>query len=90
MFSLSIGFPILACAGNTAESNRTYTLYRNAPSKEEARIHVATFDSIAYLHGDEMDELMNKRNCERVATMYQERPMWKETKFWCEKGKYRE
>ena len=87
---VSACFLNIAYAENTAKGNRTYTLYRNAPSTEEARIHVATFDSIAYSHGDTLDELMNKRNCERVATMYQEKPMWKDTKFWCEKGKYRE
>ena len=90
IFSLPISLSIIACTDNTANDNRTYTLYRNAPSTEEARIHVATFDSVAYSHGDELDEAMNKRNCERVAAMFKEKPIWSDINFWCEKGKYRE
>ena len=67
-----------------------YTLYRNVPSDESFRVSVATFNhqNTGDLF-DDTDELINKKNCERVATYYQKDLDWKGVKFWCEKGIYK-
>lgn len=66
-----------------------YTLYRNVPSDSAFRVHVATFDSKAFSGGKELDEAMNKKNCERVQSMFQSQSDWSNLHFWCEKGRFK-
>lgn len=87
--ALSVGYFLVACDKTATPDNYVYTLYRNAPSDPAFRVHVATFDSKAYSSGNEMDEFFNKKNCERVQTMFQSQPDWADVKFWCEKGPYK-
>jgi hypothetical protein len=49
---------------------------------ENARFHVATFDAAAR-------EQYNSENCQAVRDLFQHQPGGK-TKFWCEKGRFRE
>jgi len=58
----------------------TYTLYRNSIVIDNARIHMATFDS-----NDEAP--YNQENCELARTLFQSQPQVV-THFWCEKGHY--
>lgn len=82
-------FFMAACSMPDTPDSHAYTLYRNAPSDPAFRVHVATFDSNAYSSGGEMDELMNKKNCEHVQVMFQSQPDWADVKFWCEKGRFK-
>ena len=57
-----------------------YTLYRNSVVRDEARIHVATFDAAdggAY----------NRDNCELAANLFQAQSGVR-TRFWCERGRF--
>ncbi len=71
----------------------TFTLYRNSLllHGETMRFHVATFDSHSSLWTSSSDsyESYNKENCDLAASLFQQQPDVK-TKFWCEKGRYRE
>ena len=77
---VSIFFITVACSSCT-DSSGAYTLYRSSVIKENARIHVATFDSS---DGPEY----NRDNCEVARGLFQNQDGVK-TKFWCEKGNYR-
>lgn len=76
-----------ACSKPDIAESYVYTLYRNIPSDPAFRVHVATFD--ANRGFPEMDELDNKRNCERAQPMFQSQPDWTNIKFWCEKGRFK-
>jgi hypothetical protein len=58
-----------------------YTLYRDSLAVENARLHVATFDSTD-------GEKYNSENCLAARDLFQQQPGVR-TKFWCEKGKFR-
>lgn len=62
----------------------TFTLYRSSAVVENARVHVATFDSA----DDTADNRYNRSNCELAADLFQHQP-GVETRFWCERGRYR-
>jgi len=83
---LNASFFITACGSGNTEQSYSYTLYRNVPSDPAFRAHVATFNSKSYSNGEELDELMNKKNCELVQSMYEKLPDWSNLKFWCERG----
>lgn len=59
-----------------------YTLYRNTGGNPEARVHVATFDSVE-------EEKFNQLNCQLSATALENEPMVV-AKFWCEPGRYKQ
>jgi hypothetical protein len=73
---------ILLIFGTTAVANETAaTLYRNSILDKTTRMHIATFDAS---HG----EAYNWENCQIAAQLFQNQPLV-ETKFWCEKGNYK-
>ncbi len=69
----------------------TFTLYRNSLvlHGETWRLHVATFDARSSFFVGERDSYYNKENCDLAASLFQNQQDVK-TKFWCEKGRYRE
>jgi hypothetical protein len=71
------GIALLGC-GDTV----TYTLYRNSVVLENARLHVATFDAAD-------GEQYNSKNCQAARDLFQQQPGVK-TRFWCEKGRFRQ
>ena len=60
----------------------TYTLYRSSIVSDAMRVHVATFNGYD-------DEAYNLENCQLAADLFQAQPGIA-TKFWCEKGGFRE
>ncbi len=77
---------LLSGCNNTAS---TYTLYRNSPIIDSSmRIHVATFNSEAKTYGG-TSENYNRENCQLAAVLFGSQPGIV-TKFWCEKGDFRE
>ena len=77
-----------AC-GNKAGEVEIFTLYRNVPSDQAFRVHVATFDAAEIsAKGSEFYNWSNMKNCERSQQLFQNQPDWKEVKFWCEKGRF--
>jgi hypothetical protein len=58
-----------------------YTLYRSSVVVDDMRVHVATFDS-------KDGEAYNHENCQLAQDLFQ-RQDGVQTKFWCEKGKFR-
>ena len=72
---------LLACVSCSNLTN-VYTLYRSSVIYPNARIHVATFDS-----KDGAD--YNQENCETARNLFQSQEGVK-TKFWCEKGSFKE
>ena len=89
LFALITSTLVMGCGNSIKEQDYSYTLYRNAPSDPSFRVHVATFNSKAYSNGEELDELVNKKNCELVQSMYEKLPDWSDLKFWCEKGLFK-
>ena len=72
---------ILLILGTTVSANETAaTLYRNSVLNENARYHIATFDTN---EGD----AYNWENCQLAAKLFQAQP-GVTTRFWCEKGKF--
>jgi len=69
----------------------TFTLYRNSLvlHGESWRLHIATFDARSGFFIGDKDAYYNKENCYLAASLFQNQPDVK-TKFWCEKGRYRE
>jgi len=59
----------------------SYTLYRSSLLDSNLRVHVATFDVSE-------SEGYNRENCELAAKLFAGQPSV-QTKFWCEKGRYR-
>lgn len=89
MYKLLIVTPLLlvSCKGANAPESDTFTLYRNSVLDKNMRIHVATFDSKDGFSGKK--DLYNKENCEDSAKLRMSQPLV-QTKFWCEKGFYKE
>jgi hypothetical protein len=56
-------------------------LYQNSVLNENMRYHIATFDT-------NQGEAYNWENCQIAAELFQNQPLVK-TKFWCEKGNYK-
>ena len=71
------GVALLGCSDAAV-----YTLYRNSVAIENAKLHVATFDAAA-------DEQYNSENCQAARDLFQQQPGVR-TKFWCEKGRFRQ
>ena len=71
----------LVVAGCSSGDGATYTLYRNSIVEPNMRIHVASFDT-----GE--GESYNAENCQVAADLFQ-RQDGVQTRFWCEKGRYR-
>ena len=76
---------VVAC-GNKEPDVEVFTLYRNVPSDQAFRVHVATFDAGK---GDEFYNWSNFKNCERAQQMFQAQPDWQDVRFWCEKGRFK-
>lgn len=76
---------LLMTAGcsNRASSGQSYTLYRSSLVEGIKRIHIATFDA------KDGGEDYNSENCELAANLFQKQP-GVQTRFWCEKGTYKE
>ena len=72
---------ILFILGTTASANETAaTFYWNSVLNENARYHIATFDT-------NEGEAYNWENCQLAAKLFQAQP-GVTTRFWCEKGKF--
>lgn len=71
----------LMLATQATASKDVATLYRNSILDKTTRMHIATFDAS---HG----EAYNWENCQIAAELFQNQPLV-ETKFWCEKGNYK-
>lgn len=78
-----VTFALLGCSPGRPG---TYTLYRNTELFEGARLHVATFDAA---YPDEEMQDYNRENCERARSLFQDQ-VGVRTRFWCEKGHFRE
>ena len=86
---LVTSFFIAACAQKEPKVE-VFTLYRNVPSDETFRVHVATFDASGGKEiGSDYYNWSNMKNCERAQQMFQTQPDWKDVKFWCEKGRFK-
>ena len=70
-----------AVAGGALEDD-VHTLYRNSLTDRNMRIHVATFDTAD-------GGSYNHENCALAAKLFQSQPGVK-TKFWCEKGRFKQ
>ena len=70
--------------GSCNEDN-AYTLYRDSLLDKNMRIHIATFDSI---DGIKIASY-NSENCNLARDLFASQDGVK-TKFWCEKGRYKE
>ena len=83
-FFVYVAAPIVlsACSFNGTSDGQVFTLYRNSVTDKNMRIHVATFDA------SEKEEY-NRGNCEQAQLLFQNQPGLK-TKFWCEKGRFKE
>lgn len=76
IFAIILLSLLTACSGS-----ESYTLYRDSLMIQNARIHVATFDSAD-------GEKVNQENCFLAAKLFQQQD-GVQTKFWCEKGKFK-
>jgi hypothetical protein len=86
---LTPSFLVAAC-GHKEPEVEVFTLYRNVPSDQTFRVHVATFDASGPDgRGSEFDNFSNFKNCERAQQMFQAQPDWNNVKFWCEKGRFK-
>jgi hypothetical protein len=65
--------------------SKVYTLYRSGVLDPKMRLHVATFDAD---DGNTTEEY-NRDNCEQARGLFQSQP-GVGTKFWCEKGRFKE
>lgn len=72
---------VVAMAGCGVSEGDTYTLYRNSVITQDARMHVASFDT------DEGGRY-NNENCQHAMGLLQAQPDV-QVRFWCEKGRYR-
>lgn len=74
----------LAIAG-CSDGGEVYTLYRDNARFRDMRIHVATFDA------DEGGGY-NLMNCNHAVDLYLEREKaeGKTTRYWCERGRFKE
>jgi hypothetical protein len=76
---MALNVLMLSCQNKNSVS---YTLYRNSVLNESMRLHVASFDA-----KDGHD--YNMENCEVARGLFQAQPGIK-TRFWCEKGSFKE
>jgi len=72
---------VAAVLGCTSADDTAYTLYRSSVVLKNARMHVASFDAA---DGD----TYNGENCHQAQALFQSQPSV-ETKFWCEKGRFK-
>ena len=85
---LAVATVIAGCTD--ASGPEVFTLYRNVPSDQGFRVHVATFDATGHDgRASDFYNLSNMNNCERARDMFQALPDWKGVKFWCEKGRFK-
>lgn len=82
LFSGSAGADIFG------DSDEVATLYRTSVVVPDARYHIATFDADDKKTGSTRFAY-NFENCQIAAELFQNQPGVK-TKFWCEKGYFRE
>lgn len=68
--------------GCDAFSSSVYTLYRSSLIDPNLRVHVATFDASGR-------EEYNRENCAIAAKLFGDQPGVR-TKFWCEKGRFKD
>jgi len=86
--ALVIALLVTPAAAQTNDEASTETLYKSSVVIENARIHIATFDSAEKRwRGTVFD--YNWANCVTAAKLFQNQPDTR-TRFWCEKGRYRE
>jgi hypothetical protein len=78
---LALATTLLLLVAGCSQGN-VYTLYRTSTVEGVRRIHVATFDAAA-------NEEYKVENCQLAASLFQAQPGIA-TKFWCEKGRYRQ
>lgn len=78
---LILGLALVTLGGCQTRDGGVYTLYRSSVVLDDARMHVATFDA-----GD--GEKYNHENCEHARELFQSQPQI-QTRFWCEKGRFR-
>ncbi len=74
-------FAVLLAACGGASDSEIFALYRNSVTSENMRLHIATFDS-------RDGEAYNRENCEQAKLLFQAQPGVK-TRFWCEKGRFK-
>lgn len=75
---VSVIFLLTGCTPNDTE---VYTLYRNSAFDQSSRIHVSTFDA-----KDGAD--YNKTNCDIAQSLFNSQKGI-ETKFFCERGRFK-
>lgn len=75
-------FLATATSGCQFATSDAYTLYRDSAFDHTMRIHVATFDA-------QEGADYNSENCALAASLFQAQPGIA-TRFWCEKGAFRE
>ena len=66
---------------SACDAESTYVLYRNSVTDKNMRVHVATFDASD-------GEAYNLENCDQAKELFQAQSAV-QTKFWCEKGRFR-
>jgi len=71
---------LLAACGGPSDAE-IFALYRNSVTSENMRLHIATFDA-------QDGEAYNRENCEQAKLLFQAQPGVK-TRFWCEKGRFK-
>jgi hypothetical protein len=72
---------ITALTGCGVSDGDAYTLYRSSAIVQNARMHVASFDTT---EGGKY----NNENCQQAQLLFQATP-GVTARFWCEKGRYR-
>jgi len=75
------------CWAQNTNGNEIATLYRDSVMIENARIHIATFNSSIKAAGGG-SFAYNWGNCMIAAKLFQSQEHTK-TRFWCEKGSYK-
>lgn len=68
--------------GCSQQAGTAFTLYRNSPLDPAMRIHVATFDTSE-------GASYNDENCRLAADLFQAQD-GVATRFWCEKGRFKQ
>lgn len=76
----AVGY-IAALTGCGVSDGDTYTLYRSSVIVQDARLHVASFDTA---EGGKY----NNENCQQAQELFQGDPKV-HVRFWCEKGRFK-